>query len=117
MSGGGETISVLLDENVDKGVLGHLRREGYDGDHVVDAIDSGATDRGEILPFARERGSVVVTKDTDFLALDDDEHAGVVFVENHRRSAYEISTALVRIFDTVPEEELVAGVVYLENWV
>ena len=66
MTGRENPISVLLDENVDRQVLAYLRAEGHEGEHVVDALDTGVADRGDIAPYARKRDHVVVTKDTGF---------------------------------------------------
>ena len=84
MTGRENPISVLLDENVDRQVLAYLRAEGHEGEHVVDALDTGVEDRGDIAPYARKRDHVVVTKDTDFLAMDERNHAGVFFIDDHR---------------------------------
>jgi predicted nuclease of predicted toxin-antitoxin system len=109
-------VSVLLDENVEKQVLSYLRAEGYDGDHVVDALGSGAEDAADIAPYARKHDHVIVTKDTDFLAMSADEHAGVFFVENHRWSAYDITTAILQVVDAVPDRSYLRGVIFLDDW-
>ena len=43
MTDGGNSISVLLDENVDRQVLAYLRAEGHESEHVVDALDASRT--------------------------------------------------------------------------
>lgn len=69
-------VSVLLDENVERQVLAYLRAEGLDGTHVVDALGTGVGDATGIAPYARDNDLVIVTKDTDFLAMDSSDHAG-----------------------------------------
>ena len=95
MTGRENPISVLLDENVDW-MLAYLRAEGHEGEHVVDALDTGVEDRGDIAPYAHKRDHVVVTKDTDFLAMDERNHAGIFFIDDHTLTTYEIATAIIR---------------------
>lgn len=52
-----------------------------------------------------------MTKDTDFLTMDPSAHAGVLFVGDHRTTAYEIATAIVRLVDAVPDWEHLREVV------
>ena len=115
MTDGGNSISVLLDENVD-GVLAYLRAEGHKGEHVVDALDAGVADHGDIAPYAREHDHVVVTKDTDFLAMDEESHAGVFFIDDHALTAYEIATAIIRAVGAVGDRDSLRGVVFVDNW-
>lgn len=109
-------VSVLLDENVDKQTLAYLRSEGHDGEHVVDALDPGVDDATDIAPYAVDRDYIIVTKDTDFLAMDTDEHAGIFFVYDHRLSAYEVATAILHIVEAVPDRDHLRGVVVLDDW-
>ena len=115
MTDGRNSISVLLDENVD-GVLAYLRAEGHEGEHVVDALDAGVADHGDIAPYAREHDHVVVTKDTDFLAMDEENHVGVFFIDDHALTAYEIATAIIRLVDAVGDRDSLQGVVFVDNW-
>lgn len=108
--------SVLLDENVDRQVIEYLGAEGYEGVHVVDVLEPGAADTTDILPYASEYGHCIVTKDTDFLVVDDDRHAGILFVADHQLSAYEIATGILRIFDAVPDSAHLQTVFFLDPW-
>lgn len=108
--------SVLLDENVDRQVLAYLDAEGYGGVHVVDVLEPGAADATDILPYACEHGHCIVTKDTDFLVVDDDRHAGILFVADHQLSAYEIATGIFRIFDAVPDRGHLQNVFFVDSW-
>lgn len=110
------TISVLLDENVEKQVLAYLRAEGHDGNHVVDVLEQGVDDDADIAPFARDHDDIIVTRDADFLAMDDGAHSGVFFIENHTLTAYDVSTAILRVVDSVPDRSYLRGVVYLDSW-
>lgn len=112
----GFTIEVILDENVERQVLSYLRTDGHDGVHVVDVLEPGADDDRDIAPYARENDVIVVTKDTDFLAMDPSKHVGVLFVADHRRSAYEIATAIIDAVDAVPDRESLQGVTYVDSW-
>ena len=116
MTGNSVSVSVLLDENVEKQVLAYLRAEGHDGVHVVDALEPGVEDVADIAPYATEHNLIVVTKDTDFLAMDSQAHAGVFFVADHTRSAYEIATGILRAVDAVPDRDYLREVTFVENW-
>jgi predicted nuclease of predicted toxin-antitoxin system len=111
-----QAVSFLLDENVERQVLAYLRAEGYEGTHVVDALDTGAEDATEIAPYALNHDAVIVTKDTDFLAMDSSEHAGIFFVANHERSAYEIATAILRVLEAIPDRDHLRTVVFTGDW-
>jgi predicted nuclease of predicted toxin-antitoxin system len=91
------TLSVLCDENVDRQVIAHLHREGHEGEHVVDVLEPGADDESDTALYAREHDRLVLTKDTDFLSMGESEHAGVLFVEDHRLSAHEIASILFEV--------------------
>lgn len=56
----------LVDENVDKIVLGSLRSEGFNVVSTEDAGLSGHTDE-DILAFAKREDRVLLTHDPDFL--------------------------------------------------
>ena len=117
MTGGeGQSISVLLDENVERQVLTYLEAAGHDGEHVVDVLGPGVEDSETIAPYAKEHDHVVITKDTDFLAMEPESHAGVFFVENHRQTAYEIATGVVRAVDAVPNRDSLRGTVFVDDW-
>ena len=109
-------ISVLLDENVEEQVLAYLRAEGHDGEHVVEALGPGVEDVRDIAPYAKEHGYIVVTKATDFLAMDRSAHAGVMFIDNHRLSAYEIATGILTAIAAIPEREYLEHTLFIENW-
>jgi len=67
----------LLDENVGRSVAQELTRRGYHAELVVDVLAPGFADYTEVIPYARDHGLVVVTKDySDFSALSPDEHEG-----------------------------------------
>lgn len=110
------SVSVLVDENVERQVLAYLGAEGHEGSHVVDVLEPGAADRSEIAPYAREHDLVIVTKDTDFLAMAQSEHAGVLFIGDHGASAYETATAIMRVIDAVPDRDHLQGVVFVDSW-
>lgn len=64
------TLSVLCDENVDRQVIAYLEKNGHRGEHVVDVLESGVDDAPDIAPYARTDDLLVLTKDSDFLAMD-----------------------------------------------
>ena len=112
---GSLTLDVLLDENFDRQVIAYIETEGHYGEHVVDVLDSGAEDAADIAPYARSDDLLVLTKDTDFLETDEDDHAGVLFLVDYRRSAHGIASALITIADVFPDREHLRGIEYVDN--
>jgi predicted nuclease of predicted toxin-antitoxin system len=71
-------IRYHLDEHLDPAIAVGLRRRGVDVTTTVDARLSGASDLAQ-LAFATRNHRVLVTRDTDFLALNADgvSHGGI----------------------------------------
>ncbi|MFC7156111.1 hypothetical protein ACFQPA_11700 [Halomarina halobia] len=59
---------------------------------------------------------LILRKDADFLALDEPAHAGVLFIVHHRRSAYEIASAVIAIAEAFPSRDHLRDVVYIDDW-
>jgi len=78
---------VLCEENFDRQVIAYIESGGHHGEHVVDVLGPGAGDATDIAPYARSRDALVLAKDTDFLEMDEGNHAGVFLLVDHRRSA------------------------------
>ncbi|MCU4800313.1 DUF5615 family PIN-like protein [Halobacteria archaeon HArc-gm2] len=107
----------LLDENVDPKTASYLQKEGIPAEHVRDALWQGATDEGDVLPYARENELVVVTSDvTDFGDLPADAHAGVVLLHDDTMPAYRIASALITMIDAYPSHDAFAGREILDAW-
>jgi predicted nuclease of predicted toxin-antitoxin system len=73
---------ILTDENVDPGVVGGLRRLGFD---VLDVTESGRTGSSDVdlLRWAISQGRIILTHDADFgtLAIFQNEPLiGLVFL-------------------------------------
>ena len=68
-----------LDEHINPAVADGLRRRGIDVTTTLEADLGGAEDIAHIA-FARRQQRIIVTEDTDFLALARSgmEHAGIV---------------------------------------
>lgn len=97
----------LLDENIDRAVRDHLQRDGYRADHVVDVLEPGVGDMPDVLPYATDHDLVIVTKDvSDFGALDETQHRGLILVFDHRLTGREIATGIGNIVAAYPSREL-----------
>jgi len=57
------SLSVLLDENVERQVIQYIETEGHAGEHVVDALEPGVSDIGHIAPYARSNDLIITTKE------------------------------------------------------
>lgn len=107
----------LLDENVDPKTATYLRKEGVHVEHVRDALELGADDEDDILPYAREHDLVVVTSDvSDFGALRPGDHAGVVLLYDDTMPAYRIASGLLAMVDAYPGREAFGGREELDPW-
>ena len=96
----------LLDENIGREVAQQLTQRGFQADLVVDVLAPGVSDYTDVLPYAREHGLIVVTKDcSDFTALPVSEHEGLMLVANHGYSAVDLAVGIATIVDTYPSRE------------
>jgi predicted nuclease of predicted toxin-antitoxin system len=79
------TFPVYLDENADAEIAERLVKAGVDALRCQEADMTGATDE-EHLTFATRQGRVIVTRDQDFLKLNQQwlkegrSHAGIIFI-------------------------------------
>ncbi|MBA3357701.1 MAG: DUF5615 family PIN-like protein [Pyrinomonadaceae bacterium] len=108
-----EQIKVYLDEHIHSAVAEGLRRRGVDVLTVQEAGKTGLSDRKQ-LAFALTENRVMVTMDSDFLALavEGVSHAGIGYV-TPRRSIGELISALMLLFAVLKPAEMVNHVEYL----
>jgi len=116
---GGSTWAFLLDENIGRSVAEELARRGYSADLVVDVLEPGVADYTDVLPYAREHGLIVVTKDySDFNALSSDEHEGTVLVARHDHTATEMVAGIDALVDAYPSRESFRGrQEFIDDWI
>lgn len=107
----------FLDENIDPKVANYLAKEDLHAVHVRDTVGQGADDTTEVLPYARENDLVIVTSDvTDFGALQEGAHAGLVLLYDDTMPAYEIASGLISMVDAYPSRDQFAGREELDAW-
>lgn len=107
----------LLDENIDPKVGTYLEKEGIVAEHVRDALGPGAADHDDVLPYARTHDLVVVTSDvSDFGALPDDAHAGIILLYDDTMPAYRVASALIGLIEAYPDREAFGGREELDAW-
>ncbi|MFN0147830.1 MAG: DUF5615 family PIN-like protein [Dehalococcoidia bacterium] len=84
-------LSYFLDEHVGAAVAAGLRLRGIQAVTAAEAGRRTLDDQGHIV-WCAERGLVLVTTDTDFIALHvaGVTHAGIVWTPNQRRSVGEL---------------------------
>ena len=109
----------FFDENVGREVDHQLTQRGYHADLVIDVLEPGVADASEILPYARKRDLVVVTKDcSDFSALSPSEHEGLILVANHAHSPIDLAAAIDTLVDTYPSRAAFRGQEeFIDDWV
>ncbi|MDY6789132.1 MAG: DUF5615 family PIN-like protein [Candidatus Nanohaloarchaea archaeon] len=71
----------LADEHIDRPSVESLKKKGIDIEIVQDIGKKGSPDR-EILKYAKRQDRVIISRDADFLVLDQEgkDHAGIIFL-------------------------------------
>lgn len=112
------SLRFLLDENFERAVAERLRDAGHDAELSIDIpeLGQGAHDAEDIAPYARRTDRIILTKDTDFLSMDENQHAGVLFLNDHRVSAVEIGDAVLSIVDAYPSRGYFQGKELVDRW-
>ncbi len=102
-----------FDEHVDAAVVDALVRRGVDVLTVQAAERRGLPDNQQ-LAYALQQGRVMVTQDSDYIALANSgqPHAGIAFAQP-RVSIGELINALLLLHDVLSSEEMQNHVEYL----
>lgn len=107
-------IRFHLDESMPNAVAEGLRRRGHD---VTTSVEVGLISAGddEQLAFAAREDRVLITRDQDFLRLHakNQEHAGIIFWTEHRRTLGPFIRAVDALFIDRSQEELRGNLVFL----
>jgi len=108
-----EQIRFYLDEHIHSAVADGLRRRGIEALTVQQARKTGLSDR-EQLAFALITKRVMVTMDSDFLAIVSEgvSHAGVAYA-SPGKSIGELIRAIVLIHDVLTSTDMKNHVEYL----
>ena len=106
-------IRFHLDKNVDPDVAHALRKHGIDVTTTLELGMRGQSDE-EQLAFAQREGRVLITCDTDFLAIAKGNlpHAGIAFA-HHKRSLGDVIRAITLIYEVLDPAEMNGQVEYL----
>jgi len=104
-------ISFLLDEHLPSSVAEELEGRGVDVKTVYDVNLEGSPD-SEILEFAEQDNRVVVTQDSDFLELDEEQHSGIVFLTEPIRIG-DLTRELARVLENFEPGDLEGSVSYI----
>jgi hypothetical protein len=107
-------IRYHLDEHVDSAIAAGLKLRGIDVTTTNDQSLQGTSD-SEQLAFACEQGRVLVTCDSDFIALarSGAPHAGIVYWPVRHRRVGQVVLDLVLISRIATAEEMVGHVEFL----
>lgn len=107
-------IKYHLDEHIDSAVAAGLRLRGVDVTTTIEQGLDGASDSRQ-LEFARGQGRVLVTCDSDFLALANSgvPHASIVFWAARHRRLGQVVLDLVLLSRVVTAEEMAGHVEFL----
>lgn len=107
-------IRFYLDEHVPAAVCKSLRRRGIDVLTVHEVGRSGLPDDAQ-LAFALQAERVMVTFDSDFIALAAQgvEHAGIAYAKPGIRTVGELVRALLVIHGALEPIDMIGHVEYL----
>ena len=102
-----ERIRFHLDESVDLGIAGGLRRRGVEVTTTQEVGLLGKTDQ-EQLAFARAEKRALVTHDRDFLVLHRQgvAHSGLFYCRRQERSIGQILRTLILAWELLSPEEM-----------
>jgi uncharacterized protein with PIN domain len=100
-----------LDEHVADAIADGLRRRGIDVTTSAQVRLLQATDEQHIA-FAAREGRVIVTRDRDFLHVDElpANHAGIVYYPQGSRSIGEVVRYLILMNDCLRDEDMVGRI-------
>lgn len=104
-------ISFLLDEHLPSSVAEELEGRGVDVKTVYDVSLDGTPDSG-ILEFAEQDNRVIVTQDSDFLELNEEQHSGIVFL-TEPVGIGDLTRELARVLENFEPEDLENSVIYI----
>jgi Domain of unknown function (DUF5615) len=101
------TIRFHLDEDTDSGIAAGLRRHGIDVTTSQEMGLLGVVDT-EQLSHAHSDGRVLFTHDSDHLTLSawGNEHSGIAYCHQRKRSLGEIIAGLVLIWEVLEPDEI-----------
>lgn len=107
-------IRYHLDEHMDPAIATGLRRRGVDVTTTVEEGLAGASDL-EQLAYAARNDRVLVTRDSDFLALSSEgvPHAGIAFWHSRHRSLGQLILDLTLLWRVYAAEDMAGRVEYL----
>jgi predicted nuclease of predicted toxin-antitoxin system len=109
-----QRIRFYLDEHVPFAVARALQRQGVDVLTVGDTGRIGLEDI-EQLRFATDHGRVMVTMDSDYIAMaaQGTSHAGIAYARPGGRSIGELVQALMLIYHALDPDDMKDHVEYL----
>jgi predicted nuclease of predicted toxin-antitoxin system len=92
-------VRFLIDEHVDHAIATALKNRGYDAITLVDANLLGTDDLQAILPYSLAERRVLITRDSEFLALhtSGEAHAGIVHWHGKKRNLKEAIHYLLQL--------------------
>ncbi len=114
-----ERLTVLLDQNVPRGIAPWLRslKPSWVVHHTSEVGLSGKSDE-EIFAWAQQRQTIIMTFDEDFAdrrSFAADSHQGIIRLRVWPTTMEETQDALQRLLTEVTEEELSGALVIVDR--
>ena len=111
-------LRVLLDQNVPRAVAGWLRkvRPLWRVWHTAE-VGLNAKPDSEIFAWAQVSGALIITFDEDFAdrrMCPPGRHCGVIRLRVWPTTVEETESALERLLETVPDEDLVGSLIIID---
>jgi predicted nuclease of predicted toxin-antitoxin system len=104
----------LLDEDTEAALADKLASAGHDVERVatVDDLGTGSKDH-QVLAYASQTNSIIVTHDDDYAEADQTDHAGVFYGPNQRLSSHQLYRIIQHVLDAYPSRDAMQPVIYL----
>jgi predicted nuclease of predicted toxin-antitoxin system len=105
-------MRILLDEHIDPSVAEILEQEGFQVSQLR-KMDSGVEDE-KVVRMAKKHDFVIVTRDTDFLRMEDvfEEMPGIVKVNGFPRPS-ELADSIEDGLNELSGDDMVDAVIYI----
>jgi predicted nuclease of predicted toxin-antitoxin system len=105
---------LIVDENLDPATAEPLRARGHDATTVDEEFGKGEKDPN-ILAYARETNTLVLTNDTDFLDRDAIGDVKVIFCPRTSLRPGEIAALVDALASYVPDQDNLSQITHLRE--
>ncbi len=106
----------LVDETLNSDIAAAIRREGYEAEHVTEALEAGADDTEDILPYVTEQDHLLITHDRDFSALPHEAHPGILMLYDRAPAPAAVAAAVTDLVEAYGDRDRLRHREALDRW-